>query len=160
MTDETKLSTADIARGTTATEEERATDAPTMDRTSTESSTFDQSPAPDYTGNRSMEGSTAPARRVEHPDDDDSAPLFAGSDAEAFRARWTEIQAGFVDDPRSSVERADGLVAEVIKNLADAFATERSGLEQRWQQGGDPSTEDLRVALRRYRTFFDRLLSV
>jgi len=159
MTDETKLSTADIARGTPATEEERGADTQTMKRTSTDSSTMNQPPA-DHSTTRSMESSTAPARRVEHPDHDDSAPLFAGSDAEAFRARWTEIQGGFVDDPRSSVERADGLVAEVIKNLADAFATERGGLEQRWQQGGDPSTEDLRVALRRYRTFFDRLLSV
>ena len=160
MTDETKLSTADIARGTSATEEEHATDAQPMERTSTEGSTFNQSAATDYGTNRSMEGSAAPARRVEHADNDDNAPLFSGSDAEGFRSRWTEIQGGFVDDPRSSVERADGLVAEVIKNLADAFATERGGLEQRWQQGGDPSTEDLRVALRRYRTFFDRLLSV
>jgi hypothetical protein len=159
MTDETKLSTADIARGTTVTEEERAAEARTMDKMSTDSSAIDSSPA-DSSTNRSMGGSTAPARRVERADDDDTAPLFAGSDAEAFRGRWTEIQAGFVDDPRSSVEKADGLVAEVIKNLADAFATERNGLEQRWQQGGDPSTEDLRVALRRYRTFFDRLLSV
>ena len=160
MTDETKLSTADIARGTSTTEEERARDAQQMDQTSTESSTFNQSRSTDHGTNRSMDGATAPARRVERADDDDSAPLFSGSDSEAFRSRWIEIQAGFVDDPRSSVERADGLVAEVIKNLADAFATERGGLEQRWQQGGDPSTEDLRVALRRYRTFFDRLLSV
>ena len=160
MTDDTKLSTADIARGSTAAEEERMSDAQTMHRTPTDSSKTDHSAGPDSAHDRSTEGSTAPARRVEHAADDDSAPLFASSDAEGFRSRWTEIQGGFVDDPRSSVERADGLVAEVIKNLADAFATERGGLEQRWQQGGDPSTEDLRVALRRYRTFFDRLLSV
>lgn len=70
------------------------------------------------------------------------------------------MQAGFVDDPRQAVEHADGLVAEVIKTLAEAFATERSGLEKQWQQGEDVSTEGLRVALRRYRSFFDRLLSV
>jgi hypothetical protein len=164
MTEDAKLSTADIARGASATEQEHSTDSQMMDRPIGEGQTMERMPeaARPAAGDSQPRTATssAPARRVERPDQDDSAPLFAGSDAEAFRSRWTDIQAGFVDEPRSAVEKADSLVAEVIKNLADAFATERRDLEERWQQGGDPSTEDLRVALRRYRSFFDRLLSV
>ena len=91
---------------------------------------------------------------------DDAATLFPEKEASNFRKRWTEIQSGFVDQPRKSVEEADGLVAEVIKRLADSFAEERSRLEGQWGRGDDVSTEDLRVALQRYRAFFDRLLNV
>ena len=55
---------------------------------------------------------------------------------------------------------ADGLVAEMMQRLAKVFADERSKLEEQWSRGDDISTEDLRVALRRYRSFMDRLLSV
>ena len=89
-----------------------------------------------------------------------AAPLFDARDAEAYRARWTEVQTGFVDDPRHAVEQADGLVAEVMKRLAEVFADERANLEQQWSRGQEADTESLRVALRRYRSFFDRLLSV
>jgi hypothetical protein len=80
--------------------------------------------------------------------------------AEGFRSRWTEIQTGFVDNPRSSVERADELVAMVVKNITDSFAEERAVLEDQWSRGGEASTEDLRVAIKRYRSFFNRLLSL
>jgi len=86
-------------------------------------------------------------------------PLFAGDEAEGFRGRWTEIQTGFVDEPRRAVEDADALVAEVMQRLAETFSTERATLEQQWDGDGEPSTEDLRVGLQRYRSFFDRLLS-
>ena len=92
--------------------------------------------------------------------DQRATPLFARDESEDFRRRWTDIQAAFVDEPRQSVENADSLVAAAIKRLAEIFARERSSLEQQWAQGGDVSTEDLRVALQRYRSFFDRLLSV
>jgi hypothetical protein len=88
------------------------------------------------------------------------APLFSEDDATRLRDRWTDVQAGFVDEPRTSVEQADSLVAEVMKRLADSFSTERQSLERQWSSGEQASTEDLRVALRRYRSFFDRLLSV
>jgi hypothetical protein len=101
------------------------------------------------------------ARPAEDASGDHRAtPLFAGNESEEFRRRWTDIQAAFVDEPRQSVENADSLVAAAIKRLAEIFARERSSLEQQWAQGGDVSTEDLRVALQRYRSFFDRLLSV
>ena len=85
-------------------------------------------------------------------------PLFGGTESEEFRHRWQDIQTGFVDEPRQAVERADALVAAAIKRLAEIFAQERGTLE--WAKGSNVSTEDLRVALRRYHGFFDRLLSV
>jgi hypothetical protein len=91
---------------------------------------------------------------------EDSTPLFATDEASGFRDRWTKIQAAFVDDPRDAVQQADGLVAEAIQRLAAIFAEERKGLEDQWSAGQDVSTEDLRVALQRYRSFFDQLLSV
>ncbi len=88
-----------------------------------------------------------------------SEPLLAQGDAADFRAQWESIQAGFVDEPRSAVEQADALVATLMQRLADMFSQERKGLESQWDRGSDVSTEDLRVALQRYRSFFDRLLS-
>ena len=92
--------------------------------------------------------------------EEDSAPLFEQGALEDFRSRWGAIQTGFVDNPGGAVKQADELVAAVMKRLAEVFADERANLEQAWAKGDDVSTEDLRVALRRYRSFFDRLLSV
>ena len=86
-------------------------------------------------------------------------PLFASDDAERFRGRWHAVQVGFVDEPRQAVQDADSLVAELMQQLAETFAQERSKLESQWDSGDDASTEDLRVAFQRYRSFFDRLLS-
>lgn len=91
---------------------------------------------------------------------DQSAPLFPNNELENLRTRWKEIQTAFVDEPRKAVEQADGLVASAMKRLAEVFADERSQLEKQWDRGDNVSTEDLRVALQRYRSFFDRLLSV
>jgi hypothetical protein len=85
-------------------------------------------------------------------------PLFTESEMGDFRSQWSKVQTGFVDQPRRTVEDADKLVASVMQRLAEGFANERSGLEQQWESGDNVSTEDLRVALRRYRSFFDRLL--
>jgi hypothetical protein len=89
-----------------------------------------------------------------------ASPLFSGNEENELRAKWDAIQVGFVDEPRDAVERADNLVAGTMKRLAEAFAAERSKLEGQWAQGQNVSTEDLRLALRRYRSFFGRLLSV
>lgn len=85
--------------------------------------------------------------------------LFPSGELAEMRARWKEIQTGFVDEPRRTVEQADNLVASAIKKLSDRFTNERSRLEQQWERGDNVSTEDLRQALRQYRAFFDRLLS-
>ncbi len=89
----------------------------------------------------------------------DAQPLFGGAEATELRERWDSIQTGFVDEPRRAVEQADALVADLMQRLASVFSDERKNLERQWDRGDDVSTEDLRVALQRYRSFFDRLLS-
>ena len=86
--------------------------------------------------------------------------LFPQNESEDFRSRWHDIQSRFVDEPRHAVEEADQLVAAVTSRIAEVFANERGTLEGEWSKGQDVSTEDLRQALRRYRSFFDRLLSM
>jgi len=96
-----------------------------------------------------------------HPEEThQSTPLLPGDFAADMRSQWESIQTAFVDDPRVSVQQADELVASAIKKLAQSFADERGRLEGQWSKGNDVSTEDLRQALRRYREFFHRLLSV
>jgi hypothetical protein len=89
-----------------------------------------------------------------------ATPLFSPDEAKEFRVRWDTIQGGFVDEPRRAVEQADSLVAGAMKRLAEVFADERAKLEGKWDRKESVSTEDLRLALRRYRSFFGRLLSV
>jgi hypothetical protein len=90
----------------------------------------------------------------------DTTPLFDDAETGELRDRWTDVQSAFVDEPRTAVEQADALVADVMKRLATGFADERKSLEGQWSRGDDVSTEDLRLAMQRYRSFFDRLLSV
>ena len=89
-----------------------------------------------------------------------STPLLVEDERDRFDSRWQEIQASFVDEPRESVEAADALVADLMRRIATSFAEERASLESQWDRGDDVNTEDLRVALRTYRTFFQRLLNV
>jgi hypothetical protein len=105
-------------------------------------------------GASSAGAATAPAI------EEQAAPLFSPEEAKDFRARWDAIQVSFVDEPRRAVEQADNLVAVTMKRLAEMFAEERAQLEGQWEGGENVSTEDLRVSLRRYRSFFGRLLSV
>ncbi|MEV7543362.1 hypothetical protein [Streptomyces sp. NPDC089915] len=102
-----------------------------------------------------------PAARspVEADGSGDGQPLLASGDAEHFRTAWSEIQGRFVDDPREAVTSADTLVAEVMRSLAGTFASHKQDLEGQWQRGDDVATEDLRQALRHYRSFFNRLLN-
>ena len=103
-----------------------------------------------------------PAAAVQQGGDrqDHVTALFAANEGAGLRKRWVDIQTAFVDEPRKAVEHADSLVAEVMKRLAETFASERATLEHQWDRGDNVTTEDLRVALQRYRTFFDRLLSI
>lgn len=97
--------------------------------------------------------------RAELGGDQERAPLLPSDDAERFRRRWEDLQGGFVDRPREMVEEADGLVGELMQQLTAGFDNERTSLEAQWEKGADVSTEELRVALKRYRSFFNRLLS-
>jgi len=97
----------------------------------------------------------APPSAEANPETAEHAPLFDSENAQEFRGRWSTVQQGFVDDPVKAVREGDELVAQVIKSLAETFSQQRERLE-----GTEGSTEDLRLALRRYRSFFDRLLSI
>lgn len=86
--------------------------------------------------------------------------LFADDELADMRTRWAAVQAGFVDDPKECVHKADGLVSDLVEQLTSGFAGARSRLEEQWARGEEASTEDLRVALMHYREFFERLLAV
>ena len=93
-------------------------------------------------------------------EDEQLAPLFSPDAAKEFRSRWDAIQSSFVDDPKRAVRQGDEFVAQVLKSLTETFSNERSRLEGQLDQSDKASTENLRVALRRYRSFFERLLSL
>ena len=111
---------------------------------------------PEEAGERKQESRNG---KREERSDENFAPLFENNEAEDFRTKWLEIQSRFVDDPSVSVKDADDLVADVIKNITRSFADKRMSLESQWKSG-DVSTEDLRMAMKRYRSFFNRLLSL
>jgi hypothetical protein len=92
--------------------------------------------------------------------DERPTPIFTGAESDGYRTQWDAIQTGFVDEPRKAVQEADALVAQVIRRLSDVFADERGSLEHQWGRGDEVSTEELRLALRKYRSFFERLLSL
>lgn len=151
-----RLSTRDIASGAEAVGDgDVAADEPTAGRGRSRESIADPraggtAPAADDTGG-------AGASRTGATGAPTSTPLLA--DTEGFQSRWEEIQVRFVDEPRGAVEDADALVATIMQRLAEGFAQERERLEAQWGRGEDISTEDLRVALQRYRSFFQRLLA-
>jgi hypothetical protein len=97
------------------------------------------------------------ARMVKEPQ---AAPLFPDTECHDFRSKWDQIQIGFVDEPKKAVQDADNLVAQTMKRLAEIFSDERKKMEETWSRGDDVGTEDLRVSLQRYRSFFNRLLSM
>jgi hypothetical protein len=139
--DAEELTTADLAQGGRPAEEraeERAVETP--------------GPKPVASERNAVERNVAQA--------EDATPLFPNSELEGLRTKWSEVQTAFVDEPRKAVEQADSLVASAMKRLAEVFAEERSKLEGQWDRGDNVSTEDLRIALQRYRTFFHRLLSI
>jgi hypothetical protein len=135
MNEQEPLTTSDLAAGRTSSEPTAAEPA-------------DQASAPPAGGES---GDTQAERGM--------SALFDQSDRDGLQERWKAIQTGFVDQPRHSVEQADALVAEAMSMLAETFAQERQALERQWGEGADVSTEDLRVALQRYRSFFERLLA-
>ncbi len=111
-------------------------------------------------GRDSRDRDQAERPQQESSADQYSGPLLPSDYSGDMRTRWEAIQTGFVDDPRVAVQQADELVASAIKKLAESFSGERAKLEEEWSRGNDVSTENLRQALRRYRAFFHRLLSI
>jgi hypothetical protein len=97
---------------------------------------------------------------AETQQDEGAAPLFTGEEVDRFRTEWRGLQSDFVDSPRDAVQHADQLVAQVMQSLATTFADHKKSLEGQWSKGEQVETEELRVALRQYRAFFDKLLTV
>ena len=113
-------------------------------------------------GDQSLSARAEPSESRAEPSAEPSSAksLFADDDLSSLRSRWDDVQAAFVDDPKQCVQKADALVAKVVEQLTAGFADARTRLEAQWARGEDASTEDLRLALKRYREFFQRLLSV
>ena len=140
----------------------------TMSRESTSTSSTETTPSEttdkklstaDFAASVS-DGGRVNRQEMDRTETERRAALFADNESQDFQGRWSDIQASFVDEPRRAVEQADSLVAEVMQRLAQVFADERGKLERQWSSGEETDTEALRQALRRYRSFFDRLLSM
>ncbi len=167
-------STADIAGTTGTTEASGSTDTTgTTDTTGATDTTGDTgtTEAPGTTGTTGTGGGpdeagdrTTRAEEGEMPDQSDEGrsadrePLLPAAETQELRERWQQVQTDFVDDPRQAVHTADALVADLMQRLAASFADRRSSLEGQWNRGDEVETEELRVALQQYRTFFNRLL--
>jgi hypothetical protein len=133
----------------------------TNEQTYAESQQFEQSASSSSSGNGLTTADIANGRQSANRETAEEQPanLLPEDRLTSLREQWSEIQTSFVDEPKSSVEKADELVADVIQTLAKRFAEERDTLERQWSGGGDASTEDLRKALQHYRSFFERLLA-
>jgi hypothetical protein len=147
----------------TATESGLSTDdlAQPRDRTTTEDTAGTQSDVPAFPGEGTTTTRESGEREAVGSDagtEEDAPQLLATDDEEGFRVRWQEVQSKFVDDPRDAVHTADALVADVMQRLAATFADRREELEGQWNRGEEADTEELRLALRHYRSFFNRLL--
>ncbi|WP_440590033.1 hypothetical protein [Mycolicibacterium hodleri] len=119
-----------------------------------------QGSVPDLSGVQGVSSSTADTGAAGGSSSAIGDDLFADDEMVGLRARWDSVQASFVDDPKECVQKADGLVSDVVDQLTSSFSHARSRLEEQWARGEEASTEDLRIALKRYREFFDRLLAV
>ncbi|MFI9201141.1 hypothetical protein [Streptomyces sp. NPDC053048] len=156
------LSTEDLARtsgeetGGTTGDTAEFPGTPTYPGESTEEtgSTEETEGTEDTTESTEGTAEGAPAQ-----DEEEAPQLLSADDEEGFRTRWQEIQNRFVDDPREAVSSADTLVAEVMRTLASTFSQRKEDLESQWNLGEEVDTEDLRMALRHYRSFFNRLLT-
>jgi hypothetical protein len=166
--DEPKLTTAEVANPATPRSQYQNKNSNTDTQVIDEprdveanrdvATTRDASTPTDASSTRTIEGTRdiVPDQKLQN---DRPGQLFPDNELNEFRARWDKAQIRFVDEPRAAVEQADSLVATVVKRIAEQFAAERAELEQQWDRGDNVSTEDLRQALRRYRSFFDRLLA-
>lgn len=106
-----------------------------------------------------VSGAPASPDNLPKAESGERAALVTRDRAESYSSRWDTVKGEFVDEPRRAVADADALVGELLDELQELFKAQRSEIE-RGLDADETSTEDLRVALRRYRSFFDRLLSI
>ncbi|WP_329112709.1 hypothetical protein [Streptomyces sp. NBC_01353] len=162
-----ELTTEDIARSRDQGAEDRQDAGPPMypgEATPTADQTAALPPeesdsVEDSTTNGSERAAEEPVTARNQSDEDQDQALLSAQDVDAYRSRWQQIQNDFVDDPEQAVQAADGLVADVMRTLAEKFAGHKNALEGQWNQGEAVDTESLRMALREYRSFFNRLLT-
>lgn len=145
------LSTAALAHADEPVQQDEYTDQRSVQRVDGRADRFDRDEATTTRANSSSN---------QTGDTDERTALFSPAETNSLRSQWDSVQVSFVDEPRQAVEKADALVAGAMKRLAEVFAAEREQLEKQWDRGDSVSTEELRLALRRYRAFFGRLLSV
>jgi hypothetical protein len=152
-----------------AAQHDSTTESATQDTTTREPAAYDEPVTQEHTGQEHLGqesvgpesvGQDEPVELSAVDTTDGDGTLFTPDDAADYQAEWRALQADFVDDPREAVQRADELVAQVMQTLATTFNEHKHALEEQWQRGDEAQTEELRQALKRYRTFFDRLLSV
>lgn len=79
--------------------------------------------------------------------------------SEQFRAEWHEIKAQFVDDPVAALTRAHDLLTEAVHELTESMLAERDDLDP-LRGTGTPDTESMRMSMRGYREFLDRILAL
>jgi len=158
--DDDNLTTADLAGTTRASGTETEGQEADADNVPASPDTV-ESGRPEQAEGAESEAAPKSSGTGEHEPDADQkrSPLLPEGEAVEFQTRWEALQTSFVDEPRRAVEEGDALVAELMQRLANSFAEERQSLETQWDRGDDVSTEDLRIALQRYRSFFGRLLS-
>ena len=161
-TRDTGLSTADLANlnESGSTTQELSDRHETRQDSRNQTNGFDSQKRELADGVAASRNSETSNNRSEDLNQIETAPLFSPEESKSLHSRWDAIQVSFVDEPRQAVQQADNLVANAMKRLAEVFAEERGRLDQQWDRGDDVSTEDLRLALRRYRSFFGRILSV
>lgn len=123
-----------------------------------EQTAYGEDTTPEATASEDTAAETTPSGATTPEPEEEAEALLPEQEAEEYRKTWGEIQARFVDDPQGAVREADGLVAEVMQTLAGTFSAHKKELESQWQRGEKVPTEDLRLALQRYRSFFGRLL--
>ena len=133
---------------------ERAAGAPVVDRPFVDDGPGDRPGVMDHPSDIARGAATRTTSSDRQMD------LFPNEELVGYRTRWESIQTGFVDQPRAAVEQADALVSQVVTRLTEVFTRERAMLEAQFTKGDNVSTEDLRIALTRYRSFFHRLLSM
>lgn len=143
------------AEDTTA--EDTTADDTTAEGTTADATTGDETTAGETAADDTAAGETAAGGH--EAGEEEAESLIARDEAEEFRRTWGEIQGRFVDDPQDAVRSADRLVAEVMQTLARTFSARKQELEGQWDRGEHVATEDLRLALQQYRSFFNRLLS-
>lgn len=141
------------------TDERRVSRSEVIDASGRPIETVDRIDRPNV-GERAAEPLEHGAERIAAQVDNGQTALFADAELTGYRSRWSGIQTGFVDEPRRAVEQADALVSELMTRLTDTFTNERRNLEGQWEKSDKVSTEDLRIAMQRYRSFFERLLNI